>query len=157
MTTINIDTLVKDGVDHINAYSRGKTTLGKFLSNFYPVEIIIDGKKFASVEGWWYWQSLNRQNITNIDHMCKLAKQPAKLTGKDFHIVRKLEVLSPEIEKLKEVYFLKINSNEAMKKLLAECTLPITHYYDYAGKRVQHYAWTGELWNEIRDELKNAN
>ena len=47
-----------DGIDHINIYSKGKTLIGRQLSNF--AEIPFDHPKhgkFMSVEGYWYWLS----------------------------------------------------------------------------------------------------
>lgn len=45
----------KDGVDHINIYSKGKTSLGRFLSNFAQADIETEDGNFASIEGYWYW------------------------------------------------------------------------------------------------------
>lgn len=44
-------TATTDGIDHINIYSKGKTTLGRMLSNFActPFTHPEDGK-FASIE-----------------------------------------------------------------------------------------------------------
>ena len=44
-----------DGITHINVYSKGKTTLGRWLTNFAHTPIdTIDGH-FESIEGYWYW------------------------------------------------------------------------------------------------------
>lgn len=45
----------KDGIDHINIYSKGRTALGRFLSNFAQAEIETEDGEFASIEGYWYW------------------------------------------------------------------------------------------------------
>ncbi len=55
----------KDGVDHINIYSKGKTSLGRFLSNFVQADIETEDGDFASVEGYWYW--LTCPSTTNPD------------------------------------------------------------------------------------------
>lgn len=45
----------EDGISHINVYSKGRTGIGRFLSNFtfYPIHTV-DGE-FHSIEGYWYW------------------------------------------------------------------------------------------------------
>lgn len=45
----------KDGIDHINVYSKGKTALGRFLSNFAETDLETKDGHFASVEAYWYW------------------------------------------------------------------------------------------------------
>lgn len=45
----------KDGIDHINVYSKGKTALGRFLSNFAQVDLETKNGNFSSVEAYWYW------------------------------------------------------------------------------------------------------
>ena len=45
-----------DGIDHINVYSKGKTVLGRALSNFSYSRIRIPFLgTFLSVEAFWYW------------------------------------------------------------------------------------------------------
>ena len=48
----------QDGVNHINIYSRGKTALGRMLSNFYRFPISTSDGEFESVEGYWYWLNI---------------------------------------------------------------------------------------------------
>ena len=43
-----------DGIDHINVYSKGKTELGRMLTNFAYIPFEYKGIKYASVEAWWY-------------------------------------------------------------------------------------------------------
>jgi len=45
-----------DGVTHVNIYSKAKTELGRWLSNFAYAPIRITGHgRFASIEAYWYW------------------------------------------------------------------------------------------------------
>jgi len=45
-----------DGVTHINIYSKGKTKLGRLLTNFAHTPFThAEYGQFASVEGFWYW------------------------------------------------------------------------------------------------------
>ena len=48
--------LEDDGITHINVYSKGATALGRALSNFarIPVMVVPNGR-FESVEAYWYW------------------------------------------------------------------------------------------------------
>ena len=45
-----------DGIDHINIYSKGKTELGRLLTNFAhtPFTFPLHGA-FSSVEAFWYY------------------------------------------------------------------------------------------------------
>lgn len=45
----------EDGVTHINIYSKGKTEIGRWASNFQYAPIVIDDGHFDSVEGYFYW------------------------------------------------------------------------------------------------------
>ena len=51
----------EDGITHINIYSKGQTELGKMLSNFakFPIQTV-DGN-FMSVEGYWYFLSIDEK------------------------------------------------------------------------------------------------
>jgi hypothetical protein len=40
----------KDGIDHINVYSKGKTPLSRFLSNFAEADLETEDGNFASIE-----------------------------------------------------------------------------------------------------------
>ena len=44
----------EDGITHVNVYSRGLTTLGRWLSNFAHCPIETEDGPFASIEGYWY-------------------------------------------------------------------------------------------------------
>jgi hypothetical protein len=137
----------KDGIDHINVYSKGKTRLGKRLSNFQLGYFTIPFLgTFASVEGFWYWC------ITKDERCKELYGFEAKRVGKELPKVGE----PPSKRLLKIAYKAKIAWNPILKKELQESTLPFTHYYAYGGKVVcpKEFLWTGELWNEIREEIK---
>lgn len=51
---MNYDPL-KDGIDHINIYSKAKTALGLFLSNFAQCDLETEDGEFSSIEAYWYW------------------------------------------------------------------------------------------------------
>ena len=81
-----------DGVHHINVYSKGKTEIGRWLSNFSYSPIQTKNGNFESIEGYWYW-------ITTLnDRLRELHGFPAKKLGKESEKI--LEV-SDEIFKQK--------------------------------------------------------
>lgn len=140
--------MFKDGIDCINVYSKGKTLLGRELSNFAHTPFKGTVLQFESVEGWWYWFTTGKK----YDHLASLwgfcAKKEGRKYSKEFDI-------TPNI--LKMVYKLKIDHNANVRQMLIKSHLPFTHYYEYNGKIVKtRWQWTGELWNEVREELKLA-
>lgn len=137
-----------DGVTHINCYSKGKTELGRLLTNFArtPFDLDNDGW-FASVEAWWYWRESRDESLR------PLSGYQAKTRGRE---LRHIKIDPPTREELKRVYHAKLSSNPKIKEMLLTCELPFDHYYEYGGRRVDtEWRWTGELWNEVRAELKN--
>lgn len=137
----------KDGVDHINVYSKGNTLLGRFLSNFteQPFNHPEDGK-FNSVEGYWYWLS------SKDDKLRKLSGYEAKKYGREIGAKDWLE--DEEFKrKIKLAIKTKINSNETMKKLLKNSDLPLTHYYVYGDKvvDVKEGKWITDYIENLRE------
>jgi hypothetical protein len=45
----------QDGINHINIYSKGKTELGRLLTNFARTPIETPFGHFESGEGYWFW------------------------------------------------------------------------------------------------------
>lgn len=146
MAKINPD---KDGVDHINIYSKGFTELGQLLSNFAhtPFELPNVGK-FQSVEGYWYWL------LTKDDSLKELHGYAAKQYG------RRCMNLAPETKITKDIlkaaYIAKLEANPNILEMLKQNTLPLKHYYMFDGRvhEPEQYRWTAELWNEVLDVFK---
>jgi len=116
---------INDGVDHINIYSRGRTELGRVLSNFSrsPFEHPQYGR-FMSVEAFWYY----------IKTGCIHYKELAHLYGPKVKSVgRKFEVVGhPDFEfQVELALWCKVMQNPHVKELLQASTLPLTHYYYY--------------------------
>ena len=136
-----------DGIDHINVYSKGKTELGKFLSNFAYSLIETEDGLFSSIEGYWYWLG------HNDDRLRKLSGFEAKKLGRELGAPDWID--SEEFkEKIKKAITIKLNSNEAVELLDANSDLldlPLAHYYVYKGKVVEPK--DGE-W--ILEHLKNV-
>src|ERR1035437_2869192 len=119
----------EDGITHINIYSKGKTEIGRWLSNFAesPITLKDDGE-FASIEGYWYWLSSKDERLR------KLSGFPAKQLGKELD--NQKEIDSDFNNKIKNAIDVKMKTYLNMSKILCSSELPICHYYDYYGKKV---------------------
>lgn len=136
-----------DGVHHINIYSKGKTEVGRWLSNFQYCPIQTEHGDFNSLEGYWYWLTTCNDELRELDGFAakKLGKESKKVreyTNEEFrqYICKALDI------KLK-----------TRPRWVAEkCNLPLKHYYEYGGKRIekQEYNWITEHIQKRVDELK---
>jgi hypothetical protein len=68
-----------DGVAYVNVYSKGRTELGRLLTNFAfaPFKHPRYGH-FAGLEAFWYWLSTGRQH----DKLRRLYGASAKMVGR---------------------------------------------------------------------------
>ena len=116
-----------DGITHINVYSKGKTALGKWLSNFTRVPIETEDGHFESIEGYWYWLGTND---AHKDELRYASGWQAKSLGRE---MRGVDWQSDDEFKRKicAAIKIKIESNPKMLLALQENTLPLTHYYVY--------------------------
>jgi hypothetical protein len=115
----------RDGVDHLNIYSKAITQLGRALSNFAhtPFDHPELGH-FESVEGLWYWLSRQDESLRWLDG------NEAKKHGKSLPLVMSYE--DSEFKRLVTLGLLaKLESHPAIKRSLEETVLPLTHYYVY--------------------------
>jgi hypothetical protein len=133
-----------DGIDHINVYSKGKTQLGRLLSNFAdtPFQLPVKGW-FACVEGFWYW------TITGDEQLRYTSGWQSKKIGESLPKLRE----HPTEMELLEAYEAKLDANSTIERLLNQTDLPLTHYYVYGGKVVEpkEWQWTALLWNNFRN------
>lgn len=149
----------KDGIDHINIYSRGKAWLGRELSNFaplpQPIEIPIMLMTFdcKTIEGAWYIHRINDSMQQSPDAVKFLEKFNKVYDNhrSDFTILqgsnglyvkragRKiLKALETEKDHsdwfkktMKDLFRRKVEVNPALRKALVESELPFAHYYYY--------------------------
>lgn len=142
-----------DGIDHINIYSKGKTELGRMLSNFYRCPIETEDGNFQSVEAYWYWLSL--PNIEEKEQLRGIWGYQAKQLGKD---------LTKNFGNIRIDNF----ENKILKATQTKClinyqlfncsinTLPFEHYYNYGGKIVdvkEKYIWLIDGIDKIRNYI----
>lgn len=121
---------ITDGINHINAYSKGKTKLGRMLSNFEHSPFTHSQlDDFESMEGIWYYISTGMK----IEELRKLYGFEAKQLGRKFPLILNMnfEVL------IYEGLECKLVQND---HILLECNknyLPYYHYYVLNGKPIK--------------------
>ncbi len=137
-----------DGIDHINVYSKGKTELGKFLTNFARSPVNTEDGKFESVEGYWYWLSCKD------DELRKLWGWKAKEYGRKVGASDWLDDAEFK-RKILDAIEKKIRYSDQFYIQFKESTLPFDHYYNYNGKivRPKDGRWVLEFLEELRKQI----
>lgn len=140
-----------DGITHINVYSKGKTLLGRMLSNFSQYRILLEEGSFASIEAYWYWLLTGEESLKEA-HGFK-----AKSIGS--RILKTKEPLmdtnSKEFQfKIRYAIWTKINTYPKIRNALMQCKLPMAHYYVY-GDRATYagYEWITQAIEKMRLSL----
>ena len=130
----------------INIYSKSDSELGRLLSNFAHTPFVLNGLKFESVEGWWYWFVTGKKYVK----LRKLHGFEAKQFGRQFE--RVCEVKEND---LREAYLSKLTYNPDIKEMLLAYKGRFTHFYVMNGNRVEakDTLWTAKLWEKIREEI----
>lgn len=114
----------KDGIDHINVYSRGRTALGRALSNFSPIGFELPGYgRFKSVEGFWYYIKTGMQH----EELRLLYGLQAKQLGKSLEVKQ----LAPCVFEglIARAIEAKIEQHPDLLTAVCENKLPYRHYY----------------------------
>lgn len=149
----------EDGKTHINIYSKGKTPLGRFLTNFAKHEIVLPEGTFQSLEGYWYYLTTKEKPSELFD----LSGFEAKNLGM---MLTQVKVPQEEFQaKIKKAMDLKIKSSPYWLEEFTKSELPFVHYYVFKGvvKDVtDQYRWIMNHWEARRSLLKerqkrNAN
>lgn len=138
-----------DGIDHINVYSQGKTTLGVFLSNWTKYPMILEPLgRFESVEGLWYFLSTGDNRLKTMSGFA------AKQLGRSLPKV----VTLPDDEFksiIKQATKIKVAGGPQYFNFV-DSVLPFTHYYVFNGKQVDAgHKWIIEYLEQLRTELKD--
>lgn len=122
-----------DGITHINVYSKGKTDVGRWASNFQlaPFSHPKYGR-FSSVEALWYWLSVPEtepaRDILRFSHGTEAKKLGRRLRGQDW-------VRTPNFEAdIKAGIRAKYEAHPAELEALRATALPLAHYYVMYGK-----------------------
>lgn len=143
----------KDAFEHINIWSKGKTELGRLLSNFTysPVKHHMYGE-FASIEGFWYWLSTGKK----YEELRSLYGFEAKKFGCKLKVIK----IDNFYEKIRSMLDYKVQQNKHLKQLLISSELPFEHYYTYGS--LDNYRvvlpnsreWIIQQWEDIRHKVK---
>lgn len=139
-----------DGITHINVYSKGRTELGRRLSNFsYSPFIHPVHGPFVSMEGYWYWIKTGRRH----EFLRALYGYRAKQEGSQLSVV-----MSPTFEQdILEGLRCKILQCPYLRSELKASVLPLAHYYVYSGKVVDvshKHRWQLDGMEQLRAELQ---
>ncbi len=139
--------LENDGIDHINIYSKGKTEIGRWLSNFTHEPIIVpEHGNFSSIEGYWYWLGTRNERLRTAIGFG--AKQLGKSLESQF-----IEGFDDYIRKAIDI---KLKSNRKMLVIFSLTKLPFTHYYVYGDKQIDAgHKWILEHFENRRSLLEN--
>lgn len=140
----------EDGDKHINIWTKGKTSVGRKLSNLSPHGFLHeDHGWFECLEGYWYWlatgckheqfKSMNGWEAKSIGSKMDRVEMP------DFQV------------RFKEGMRLRLEQNQALRQELVTSTLPFEHYYVYGdhdtGKVVDvkaRHQWQLDFYDEYR-------
>lgn len=144
---------LNDGIYHINIYSKGRTWLGRNLSNFarYPIKIPPYGK-FESIEGFWFWLGTGKKH----DILKDLYGYKAKSIGGSFPKVH-IEGFNEEIKRAIQI---KILNWSELKESLSLNGLPLKHYYWYGNidnpkiYNLPQYQWMVDYIEHLSKKLK---
>lgn len=132
-----------DGLDHINIYSRGKTKLGRLLSNFANTPFCYNGVTYQSMEGALYYYR------TDDNRLISMHGNAAKKLG------RSLKHVKIESTALLKAWLLaKVYSNPEIIELLIKNNLPFAHYYVIYGKVIEANQTLPVIWKAISNNLK---
>lgn len=141
----------KDGINHINIYTKGATELGRFLSNFSDCNIITEDGPFRTVEGYWYWLS------SKDDRLRTLNGWDAKKLGRS---ILAQDWLKDGVfkDKIKKAIFIKIVSNPDMLHQFVVANMPFTHYYVYGSRviDVPEAGWIIDFIEWLRNDMKQG-
>lgn len=146
----------EDGIKHINIWSRGRTSLGKWLSNFTLAPFNMDGRDFASMEAYWYWLSTGRQH----HYLCNLFGPSAKSAGSK---LPRVAMDSAEFQSMiARAFVCKLTAHPLQMADLLYSHLPFRHYFVYGNgaqqviDRTGQHLWQMHLWDHLRIYLRAA-
>ena len=119
-----------DGVTHVNVYSKGATSIGRFLSNFAHAPFSLpEHGTFASLEGYWYWLSVED------DRLRHLYGYQAKKLGQDIRRRHSGGQRGDFKDLILEAIRAKLRAHrDRWPELAATGDLPLLHYYVFNGK-----------------------
>lgn len=150
----------EDGITHINIYSKGKTELGRKLSNFAHTPFSMDDYgEVASVEALWYYLRTG-QNQPNLKSLYGYTAKKVGRSLMERYPDQIVEIDDNFKEAILEGIRCKLRQNKDILTLLVRSDLPLEHYY-YYGKGgnykvydLPEYKWMTEEIERIRQICK---
>jgi len=139
----------KDGVDHVNVYTRGKTSLGRSLSNLADISLVHpEHGEFRTLEGLYFWRATGMRN----DLLRKVNGYDARTIG---HKIEKVWDDDFQLDVKIGLAAKIIQNPDLMEALKTRYTdLPFHHYYFYGkGSDVKVVAPKGHKWQMDTIEL----
>ena len=131
----------QDGITHINIYSKGKTSLGRWMTNFAYAPVTLCHGEFNSLEGYWYWLG------TRDERLRKLSGFSAKQLGRSIPN-RKIDNFQ---ELIKNAMLIKLDTYPKWKAQFISSSLPFKHYYVFGGRVVDAgFQWIVDEWERLR-------
>jgi len=158
----NINELL-DGQEHINIYSKGKTLLGRKLSNFAECNIELEhmGKKvnFKTIEGYWFFMKAYLATGQSFYEYATYEGWEAKKFGTEkSKYLKPLNIKQKEIfaKMIKKAFVKKIQKDKNLVELMIENDLKYVHYYNYGGaiKVFNDVDWLIDFIQDVANGLK---
>lgn len=144
---------LEDNVSHINVYTKGKSLLGRLLTNlaYTPFTHPLYGP-VVCVEAIWFYLSTGRQYPEFLTY----GGFEAKSRGKEFPRVE----LATFQDEIRLAMIAKLMATPDLQSLLKNSTLPFEHYYFYGTPEnakvinMPSHNWQLEYWEVLRKDLK---
>ncbi len=125
-----------DGITHINIYTKGKTDIGRVMTNMYHEDIEIDGITFPSIETYWHWLGVKSEYKDKIKNLSGfLAQKQGRIYKKEYG--RDTSLSEEEFnKKIYDAIVLKGKKHLDLFKSLDKNNTLFVHYYDIYGNIV---------------------
>ena len=145
----------KDGIDHINTYSQGRTELGRLMSNFAYTPFTFEPYgDFVGGEGFYFYYLTGCQH----EEFKTLVGAKAKAYADNFTADRidGFGLSDEMLDVITNMMVIKTAATPRLMELLKESTLPFCHYYYKWGRIYQFdgHDWFSAAWEDIRTALK---
>jgi len=143
-----------DGVTHVNVYNRGRTALGRDLSNFAPLGFALpDHGSFASVEGYWYWLTVPKDSPLR-DRLRTLSGFTAKKLGRDLR-GRDWDLNDAFRANIVRALNAKLDAHPELVTGIRATTLPFWHYYVF-GDTVHDLSMESKWMLDVFDQRRRT-
>ena len=146
----------EDGITHINTYTKGKTRLGRLLTNLADIPVTHPKYgMFRCAEGLWYYMRTG----CKYENLRALTGFDAKKLGVTLEVVW----MDDFEEQFKIALRNKIQSHPELHELFINSTLPFEHYYFYGSNKPgiapkviepKNVKWLTEFFTELRGEWR---